>query len=82
MWWERLKPKNALAEFGRWWRRRQRAIDLAILWPSCCQQSINIEAARDAFYYHVIIDDTWTADYSDGELLSIVASLQPKGDER
>ena len=59
----------------RWWRARQRRVDLSILWPVCKEQAGDIDRARAAFYMHAINDTAWTSDYSEDELISYVGTL-------
>ncbi len=43
-----------------WWHKRQRAIDLQILWPSCREVAQgNLDAARAAFAVHAFQDEAW-----------------------
>jgi hypothetical protein len=60
----------------KWWRKRQRAVDMNILWPSCKNESKNLVQAKAAFYYHVINDTAWTKDYTEAELANIVDELE------
>lgn len=50
-----------------WWRKRQRAIDLQILWPACRARAVNLECARAAFIRHMAGDPAW-ADITEEEL--------------
>lgn len=43
-----------------WWRDRQRAIDLDILWPSCKQHAHSLTDARIAFLKHMSMDPAWS----------------------
>jgi hypothetical protein len=42
-----------------WWHARQRAIDLATLWPSCRDQTDDIGHAKEAFAMHAFHDRAW-----------------------
>jgi hypothetical protein len=42
-----------------WWRQRQRAIDLSILWPSCKEQATDLDHAKAAFAMHAFHDPAW-----------------------
>jgi hypothetical protein len=44
-----------------WWHARQRAIDLAVLWPSCRDQTDDLDHARAAFAMHAFHDKAWLA---------------------
>jgi hypothetical protein len=43
----------------RWWHKRQRAIDVEILWPACRDQAATLDAARAAFTMHAFHDPAW-----------------------
>ena len=43
------------------WYRRQRAIDLEFLWPSCRDQAPDLARARAAFALHAVQDRAWMA---------------------
>ena len=55
-------------------QRRQRQIDIEILWPTLCKNAGNTERARLAFAYHAARDPAW-ADLSDEDRRQIIASL-------
>jgi hypothetical protein len=57
---------------GRWWRRRQRAVDLEILWPSFRDMAPDLDHAKAGFAYHALRDPAWTRDFSEGEILDII----------
>lgn len=59
----------------KWWRKRQRNIDVEILWPSCKQIAPNISKARTAFFLHCINDDAW-CDLSAEELVLFILELK------
>lgn len=42
-----------------WWRQRQRATDLAILWPTCKEQARDLDHAKMAFAMHAFHDPAW-----------------------
>ncbi len=59
-----------------WWRRRQRAIDLEILWWACvdlCKG--DLVCARNAFAFHCVSDPAWS-DVSEAEIDALVARLE------
>lgn len=60
---------------GRWWRRRQRAIDIDILWSTCKEQAGTLDRARAAFLLHAAIDDAWTKDMTHEEIVDFVGRL-------
>jgi hypothetical protein len=41
------------------WHARQRAIDLEILWPICCEQAEDLDHAKAAFAVHAFNDEAW-----------------------
>jgi hypothetical protein len=44
----------------RWWRKRQRAIDLDILWPACREEADgDLDVAKAAFAVHAFHDPAW-----------------------
>jgi hypothetical protein len=49
----------------RWYRARQRAIDMKILWPACKAQAADIEIARTVFAAHAFTDRAWYCEYED-----------------
>jgi hypothetical protein len=60
----------------KWQRKRQRSIDLEILWPVCKEQSVDLDRAKAAFAYHCFNDRSWTADFSEEELKNYINVLQ------
>jgi hypothetical protein len=44
-----------------WWQRRQRAIDLDMLWPICCAHAPDLDTAKAAFAMHALRDPAWQA---------------------
>jgi hypothetical protein len=43
------------------WYAMQRQIDLKILWPSCKEQTPNLDHAKGAFAVHAFRDPAWLA---------------------
>lgn len=60
---------------GRYWRKRQRQIDIDILWPTCKEQANNISHARGIFYIHCMMDEAWTRDYKPTQIVQIIEGL-------
>lgn len=58
----------------KWWKRRQRNIDLLILWPQCRRQASNLDLAKAAFLRHALIDNAWS-DLTPQEIAGIVDNL-------
>jgi hypothetical protein len=44
----------------RWWRRRQHAMDVAILWPTCLEEGRTREKAKMLFYVHMCMDPSYS----------------------
>ena len=59
----------------RWWRKRQRSIDLQILWPVCRREASNIQDARGAFYVHCMMDQAWIADFTEDQIIETCEAL-------
>lgn len=65
-----------LGALGRWWRKRQRRIDVEILWPCCKEEEApSMYMARSVFRHHCIYDPAWTKDLSLIEIEEIVGRL-------
>ena len=43
----------------RWWHKRQRTIDLTILWPACKRRAPTLAMAKAAFAFHAFHDAAW-----------------------
>jgi hypothetical protein len=41
------------------WHARCRAIDLQLLWPTCCDLAIDLDHAKAAFAVHAFADPAW-----------------------
>lgn len=50
---------NLIGLMKRLWHRRQRSVDLSVLWPACKAQTNNLERARAAFTVHARQDQAW-----------------------
>ena len=59
-----------------WWRARQRAIDLKILWPLCVAGAADLDYAKAAFTLHAMNDPAWR-ELGEDELLSFIDQLGP-----
>lgn len=57
-----------------WWYKRQRKIDLDILWPCCQDISPDIQRARAAFASHAFSDPAWLA-LGEDAIIDIVDNL-------
>ena len=60
----------------RTWRRRQRQIDIDILWPICKREADTLDLAKVAFMFHCSLDPAWTRDFSEAEIASMVDELE------
>jgi hypothetical protein len=58
-----------------WWWARQRAIDLATLWPQCKQLALNMDLARAAFAHHAFNDPAWIDFYGEDRLIEVIGEL-------
>jgi hypothetical protein len=58
----------------RWWRARQRRIDLEILWPSL-KAAADFNRAKAAFMRHALLDPAWL-ELGEDELFAFLAELQ------
>ena len=58
-----------------WWRRRQRAIDMDILWPICCANAPDLDRAKAAFATHALHDRAWQA-LGEEEVLRFIDRLE------
>jgi hypothetical protein len=59
----------------RWWWRRQRAIDLQILWPICKEKARSLDHARAAFAVHAFTDPAWVGEYGE-RIVDVIGELQ------
>lgn len=60
---------------ARWWRQRQRATDMDILWPACKEHAGTLEHARAAMMVHCMNDSAWTTDYTEEDLIVFIGQL-------
>jgi hypothetical protein len=69
----------------RWWWARQRATDLRILWPTCCELAAKdtknlddhwVDKAKAAFAVHCFNDPAWVRHY-EGDLFKVIDRLVP-----
>lgn len=65
-----------IAAIGKWWRCRQRSIDLQILWPSCCELAPTLDHAKAAFAVHAFNDNAWTDDYDHDALKAYIDAME------
>jgi hypothetical protein len=59
----------------KWWHRRQRDIDIQMLWPSFKNQAADMTRARTAFECHTSRDRAWLC-LSDEEYYKIIDNLK------
>lgn len=57
----KLKPFSPFAWLWRGHYRRQRELDIEILWPSCRDAAPDLDTAHAMFAIHVSMDDAWRA---------------------
>jgi len=58
-----------------WWYRRQRDMDMQILWPACVANARNIDHARSAFLLHAVNDRAWQS-LGAKRMARIIANLE------
>ena len=58
-----------------WWHRRQRAIDMDLLWPICCAHARDLDHAKAAFAIHAMRDPAWLA-LGEEEVLRFIDRLE------
>jgi hypothetical protein len=49
----------ALIRMG--WQRRQRRLDMEVLWPACLEVSPDLDRAKAVFAAHCLHDPAWTS---------------------
>lgn len=59
----------------RWWRSRQRAMDMSVLWPVCKEEAPSLDVARAIFMSHCMNDSAWTLDYTEEDLKEFIGQL-------
>lgn len=64
-----------IGALGRWWRKRQRQLDIEMLWPAIRRRPCSLYVARAAFRQHVIYDPAWTKDLDLVQIEEIVGRL-------
>ena len=64
-----------LKALGRWWRNRQRKLDMKILWPICKDKAPDIDYAKACFAVHAFNDPAWTKDYNHEEIKTFITNL-------
>jgi|HubBroStandDraft_2_1064218.scaffolds.fasta_scaffold1623075_1 hypothetical protein len=69
-----------LKKLKAWWQARQRASDVAVLWPECCALTDSEAQARQVFLHHVMLDAAWLS-LGTAELVRQVEALRYR-DER
>lgn len=64
---------------GKWWRKRQRVIDIEILWPAIKEEhrkiGEDVNRSRQAFFLHCAADPAWK-DLTVWEIGAIVDKLE------
>jgi hypothetical protein len=53
----------------------RRWIDVTILWPSCRDQTPDLDHAKAAFAVHAFRDRAWTRHFSEEEIFLIIDAL-------
>lgn len=72
-----MRIPNIPAIVARRQRRKQREIDIELVWEACkdLADGGDVEHARRAFLAHAMNDPAWTTDLSDAQILEIVNGL-------
>ena len=66
-----------LLKIRDWWWRRQRNIDLNVLWPECKRQcKDNLDHARGIFAVHAFQDPCWIEFYGEDRLKKFIDHLE------
>jgi len=60
-----------------WWWSQQRAIDLRVLWPLCCENASSPDHAKAAFATHAFNDPAWVQFYGHDGLVAYIDGLAP-----
>jgi PIN domain nuclease of toxin-antitoxin system len=58
-----------------WWRARQRAIDLDILWPACKAHAMDLDQAKAVFAVHAFHDPAWLS-LGDRAIIDFIEGLE------
>jgi hypothetical protein len=58
-----------------WWAR-QRAVDMAVLWPVCKEEAPTLEYAKAAFAVHAFRDPAWIRYYGEDGLRVYIDALR------
>jgi hypothetical protein len=66
---------GVFALIAMWWQRRQRAIDLDLLWPACCAEAPDLDTAKAAFAVHAFNDPAWLA-LGEQEVIRFIDQLE------
>lgn len=66
---------NPIRWLQNWLWARQRAIDLAVLWPQCKEIAPDLDHARAAFAVHAFNDPAWVRYYKD-RLVNVIGELK------
>jgi len=69
---------SLLRSIKRKWHARQRAIDIATLWPECCRLTPTLDHAKATFAVHAYNDSAWTSLGDDGIYDAIEALKFPE----
>jgi hypothetical protein len=59
-----------------WWRRRQRMVDMDVLWPILLQEAGDLDRAKAAFAFHAINDPAWLC-LGEERLRAFIDQLEP-----
>lgn len=64
-----------ITRIRNWWWKRQRNIDLNVLWPECKRVAGDLEHARGVFACHAFHDPCWIEFYGEDRLKMFIDQL-------
>ncbi len=64
-----------LRMLGRLWRKRQRQLDMKLLWPACVNRSPDVDTAKIMFAAHALHDPAWTKDLTHDQIVCTINEL-------
>jgi hypothetical protein len=69
-----------ISKITRWWRRRQRSVDVKVLWPACKEaaraQGWSIDAAKVLFEQQIREEPYWYKDFDEERLQRLLSNLR------
>jgi hypothetical protein len=65
---------KVIERIKKWLRRRERSVDMTMVWPQFRALAPTLEIAREAFFQHISGEEAWTKDYP-VEVLRVLANV-------